>query len=380
MKILYATYRHAPLAREVEIGADYLFLNSMQANGLDVRVIGPFTASPNLIERMVKRFYKSISSRNYLKYDISNTIRASHAVNREARKWRPDLIFSLYPPPLAFYNGNIPCVFRTDATFIGSYLQFPEFQPYGKAALKLNIWLESKVIQKCALIITHSDWARQSLLKDYHIDPQKIAMYPNPAALPTGWIPKTVDFTNEKKLEGPLRLLFIGRDPIRKGLDIALEITAGLNRAGIPATLSVCGLDGAKSENVTYIGNLSKTDEVQRTLYLALLRSAHLLLHPAHFDPSPRVTSEAAAFGTPTITNDSGGLATSVKHGISGIVLPRNSPPEPYVQVIRELVNQPEKYYALCQSTRQRYEKELSSDVAGKQLMQIFESVVSKSR
>ena len=57
---------------------------------------------------------------------------------------------------------------------------------------------------------------------------------------------------------------------------------------------------------------------------------AHLLLHPARFDASPIVTSEAAAFSTPTITNNSGGIATSVKHGVSGIVLARKSKPASY--------------------------------------------------
>lgn len=378
MKVLYAAYRHDPRARGPEVGADHAFLQALQSNGGDVPIVGPFTAPAVGLERLFKRLYKAVTGKNYLKYDFSNTLRASREVSRVAREYQPDVIFSLYPPPLAFYNGNIPCIFRTDATFLGSVRQSPEFQSYGAWALRTNVWLERRAIRKCARVITHSEWARQSLLNDYHLAPEKIVVYPNPSALPDAWIQPSADLPRARELDGTLRLLFIGRDPHRKGLDIALETVARLNQTGQPAHLSVCGVQAENQPFVTYFSNLRKSDDAEREKYLRLLQSSHLLIHPARFDPSPRVTAEAAAFGTPTLTNDTGGLSTSVRDGESGIVLPRNSPPEAYVQAIRDLVSQPERYYALCQSTRLRYERELNSAEASKRLSRILESVMSE--
>lgn len=380
MKILYAAYRHDARTHGPEVGADHAFWRALQSTGGDVRIVGPFIVPAIGPERLFKRFYQALTGKTYLKYDFSNTLRASREVGRVACAYQPDVIFSLYPPPLAFYDGNIPCIFRTDTTFLGSARQSPEFQPYGAWAFKTNVWLERRSIRKCARLITHSEWARQSLLNDYHLAPEKIVMYPNPSALPDAWVQPPTDLPRARNLGGTLRLLFIGRDPHRKGLDIALEIVARLNQTGHPAHLSVCGVQAENQPFVTYLGNLRKSDDAEREQYLRLLQTSHLLIHPARFDPSPRVTAEAAAFGTPTLTNDTGGLATTVKHGESGLVLPRNSPPEAYVQAIRELVSQPERYYALCQSTRQRYERELSSDVAGKRLAQILEAVVNERR
>ena len=90
--------------------------------------------------------------------------------------------------------------------------------------------------------------------------------------------------------------------------------------------------------------------------------------------------AEAAAFGTPTITNNTGGLGTSVLDGVSGIVLPKGSPPEAYVRAITDLVNDPERYQRLCQTTRERYEKELNWDVAGKRLVTILEEAVREHK
>ncbi len=110
-----------------------------------------------------------------------------------------------------------------------------------------------------------------------------------------------------------------------------------------------------------------------------LYRRAHLLIHPAYFEPAGIVPGEAAAFGTPTITNDTGGLATTVQDGISGIVLPRGSPAEAYVARIKELIAHPESYYQLCRTSRQRYELELNWQVRGKWLGDLLREVVAEN-
>ena len=69
--------------------------------------------------------------------------------------------------------------------------------------------------------------------------------------------------------------------------------------------------------------------------------------------------SEAAACGIPTITNNVGGLGTTVQHGVSGIVLPAKSDSSAYVREILKLIKNPYRYTKLCQNSRKRYEKEL---------------------
>lgn len=377
MKVLFVSFRHDPTTPGLETGADYQFLKALQANEIETKVVGPFLKPPIFIERIAKKIYKSISGRQYLKYDVSNTLRASLAVSRYAREWKPNLIFTLYPPPIAFYRGKTPCIFRTDATFMGSYAHAPEFHQYGKLILKMSIWVEKKALNKCSLIITHSEWTAQTLVNDYKVSPEKIVVFPNPSSLPENWIPSKIDIKAEKEFRGQIRLLFIGRDKYRKGLDIALETVSQLNDYGLPSALTVCGLDGQDQVHVKYAGNLNKRDDNQLVQYITLLRKSHLLLHPARFDPSPRITSEAAAFGTPTITNDVGGLATSVKTNVSGVVLPHNSLPNQYAQAIINLFQYPERYYELCRTSRVRYERELNWAVAGSHLAKIFQKMTN---
>jgi glycosyltransferase involved in cell wall biosynthesis len=122
-----------------------------------------------------------------------------------------------------------------------------------------------------------------------------------------------------------------------------------------------------------------KNDPKELEQYADLYRRAQLLIHPAYFEPAGIVPGEAAAFGAPTITNDTGGLATTVKDGISGIVLPRGSPAAAYVARIKELIANPEAYYQLCRTARQRYELELNWQVRGNWLGDLLREVVAEN-
>jgi tRNA-splicing ligase RtcB len=107
---------------------------------------------------------------------------------------------------------------------------------------------------------------------------------------------------------------------------------------------------------------------------------ANFLIHPARFEAAGIVPAEAAAFGVPTITNDIGGLGTTVEHGVSGVVLPRLSLAEAYVNTFIEYLSNPDRYQQLCISTRQRYENELNWEVVSKRVYGMCAEVSKKGR
>jgi len=196
--------------------------------------------------------------------------------------------------------------------------------------------------------------------------------------LPARVIPENVDVPGCKRLDAPFRLLLVGRDskPPRKGIPIAIEVVHKLNAAGLPAELTICGTPGQSDQYVKYVGPFTKSIPEQLDKYVDLYRQAHLLIHPAIFEAAGIVPSEAAAFGTPTITNNAGGLATTVADGESGIVLPTWSGADIYVKSILDLVNNPSYYYDLCQKTRGRYERELNWDCTGKWMADLLRDIV----
>ena len=370
MKVLFVAFRHNPLERNSGSGTAHKFYKSFCENGHQVRVIGPFNHSPIIFERYLQYFYRKIK-RKYIKYKWTSTFRASYMLNKVESTWNPDIIFSLAPSPFIFYRGTTPYVIRTDTTFLGMNMQAPQYLLHDKFMLKQMVWQERKAFSDCSMIITHSDWSKNILKQYYKVKDQFISVLPNPAAV--NYIKNNFQKQAIRNhLPKTIRLLTVGRDHHRKGVDIAINIVNLLNERGLRSHLKIIGYIGKNGKNHSYYGNFDKTKSDQYDRYIKFYKDSEILLHPARFDASPIVTSEAAAFGIPTITNNSGGLSTSVKNGISGIVLPQGSTPDAYANIIIGLMKNPKNYFDLCKTTRLRYEKDLNWEVAGAKINRLL--------
>lgn len=376
MKILYATYRYDPTNPDSGSSVDYQRHQALLQAGFEVCVAGPITDKVTILERIelsAWRLYKKWTGKSGIKFPLSLAWRASRTLQAIEKEWKPDVIFSIFPSFFVFHSPQSPTIWELDTTFLGQEEFFPQ---YGSLPLSISVWEEKKALTRAARIITMSEWSKKTLINQYKISGEKIEIIPMPSALPEEIIPSALE---KKELSSPLKLLLVGRVYQRKGIDIAIETARQLNTQGHPTQLTICGMDAPTDEYpsfIRFVGNYKKSDPAQLKEYASWYEWAHLLIHPARFEAAGIVPSEAAAFGTPTITNNVGGLATTVKHGESGIVLPRSSPPEAYVQAIRELIADTEKYYALCKSTRQRYERELNSKAAGNRFTEILQSVI----
>ena len=374
MKVLYVAL-HDPYALDKASGSDFHYLRALQDNGFDVKVVGPFLDQPIWLERMAARIYQRTGKR-YVKHKLTTAWLASQATNKAVAEWKPDVVLTIYPSPLVFYRGRVPSVFRTDATYYGMEQNYPL---YGPVALQLAMWQEKCAFRRSTVVITHSEWSRKVLVETYHVPDACIEVYPEPSTLPAQVVPQEIDIPNTKRLNAPFKLLLIGRDYRRKGIDLAIEVVHKLNESGIKTELTVCGSQGQSDEFVKFVGPYKKSVPEELEQYVALFRQAHLLIHPTLFDAGAIAPSEAAIFGTPTITNDVGGMGTSVLDGESGIVLPKASPPEAYVEVIANLFSHPAVYLDLCVKTRKRYDRELNWASTGKRLGEILRLVVNEN-
>lgn len=370
MKVLYAALRNDPRDPDRASGVDYNFYTAICESGHEVKIAGPVSSRPNWLEKGVKKIHDRLTGKRYLKWDWGSVRYASQLVNRMVAEWQPDVVFSMFPATLAFYTGRSPAVFNTDLAFEvwavnGGGFSWP--------ATKVLSWIERRAIFNSRKVILHSEFWKQEMIRIHGAPAGKFAVLPMPAALPYHIVPDHIAIRQVKNLEFPLRLLLVGKEFQRKGVDIAAETVAQLNDQGIPAGLTVCATIGPNLPYTSYVGPFRKSDPEQLARYADLYRQAHLLLHPARFEPAGIVPGEAAAFATPTITNNFGGLSTTVKDGVSGIVLPKHSPAGAYTQAIMNLIHNPDRYYQLCATTRQRYDQELNWRAAGRQVNTILE-------
>lgn len=380
LRVLYAAYRNDPRDIDTASSMEYGFYTAMLRAGMQVNVIGPYTHLNPVLTRLVRRAYKKLTKKGYTLFPPLVMYRISKLLAEAEEVFSPDVIFAVMPSPLPFYSSTTPIVWRTDTTYEMYYRHYfgYSFSSRGGLAQQIDKYMQALSIRKATRIVTASDFCKRSLVADYHVPVHKINVLINPSAIPEDCVPQRIDVRRDKTLEGQLRLLFVGRQGFLKGLDTAVRVVQLLNEQGLSTTLTVCSEQSRQHyPNVRFVGTFKKSDPGELEQYAQLYRVAHLLIHPARYESAGIVPSEAAAFATPTVTNDVGGLSSTVAHGVSGIVLRAGSPAEDYASVIYDLVRDADRYYALCETTRQRYEQELNWTVAGERFVKILEEIAS---
>jgi glycosyltransferase involved in cell wall biosynthesis len=360
MKILYASCRYDALDPDAGSGVDFNLFQTFKEHGAELQIAGPYPDVPSPGERIYRKVHRLISRKMTAKFSEAYLHACAVEVEKAADKFQPEVIFTHNLIPLVYINTKVPIIHKSDAFLKNMHEQWPTYSKL--EFLRMLAW-EKKALEKCALVITASHWAAQPVLDHYRVPSSRVLILPNPSSLPDAIIPNGI----EKKIlqREEVHLLAVAKNYDLKGVDIAIQVTQMLRKQGIPANLRVAGQNGRNVDGVEFMGIYKKSDPEQLAAYVSQYQWAHLLIHPARYDSSPIVCSEAAAFGVPTLTNAVGGLATSVQDGVSGVVLAKGSPAMLYVEAIKKFINEPELYAHLRKTTRQRYENELNWKAAG---------------
>jgi glycosyltransferase involved in cell wall biosynthesis len=129
----------------------------------------------------------------------------------------------------------------------------------------------------------------------------------------------------ERVRNDPLRILFVGGEPTRKGLDLLLD---ALER--LPTTYHVDVVTSRQNLPPALADRIERSDGI--TLHFdvrpmsdelfSLYRDADLLVMPTRYDLYPNVFVEGLAAGVPGIGTNVGGLGEIVLDGVTGFVVP----------------------------------------------------------
>lgn len=201
--------------------------------------------------------------------------------------------------------------------------------------------LERKAIENSSLIILSSEWSRECVVKYYRCNPAKTEVLEFGANIDNKDIIPIDPYIGK----GILYVLFSGVNWGRKGGDIAIDTVKKLNQDGFKSKLFLVGVDKknipAEYRNrdyVEYVGFLGKNNPEEYKQYIEILRKCHCLILPTHAECSSIVLCEAAAFGLPAFTYDTGGLANYVINGKTGYRLNTNSKADDYAKVIERTI------------------------------------------
>jgi glycosyltransferase involved in cell wall biosynthesis len=195
---------------------------------------------------------------------------------------------------------RLPCVLFVDAT-VAQFTALEYLGPrdrWSGRQLRLLARLERRAIAAAAAVVAWSEWNAAALRSEYDMSTTRLeTIHPG---LNTAWWGEAA--SERTSHDGPMRVLFVGNDARRKGLDSLIEATS---RLGGEATLDVAtGDEIAEADFVrVHRGVEAGTDELR-----ALFTAADVFALPTRADAVPWVVLEAMAAGLPVVATDVGAI------------------------------------------------------------------------
>jgi len=306
----------------------------------------------------LSRFYKAKGK----SYPWIRSVYASKAIgkalDRKLKSMEYDLLFVRFASTaLAFLKQDKPVVYLSDAVFGAMAPYYPKFSNLSQRALNDGNRIESLALSKASAVVLASEWARKSAIELYGIPESKISVVPLGAYMDE--IP-SLEVVKQRKLNRELRLLFFGLSWLRKGGKYAAEAVRDLREKGIGASLVVAGTRPPEeiSDLVSEVYPvIDKNSREHRDLLRELYLNCDFMLLPTRAEAFGVVFSEAAAFGLPVITTDTGGVPSVVENGVNGYRLPLEASGKAYSKIIEKSLAD---YERLAISSREKYDRDLS--------------------
>ena len=160
-------------------------------------------------------------------------------------------------------------------------------------------------------------------------------------------VPKLIP-ENEK-----IRLLFLSRLELKKGVYIAIDTLRLLNKVDNRFILTIAG-SGGEEENVKKL--ISNDNDIEWAGYVTnnskhnLLDAAHIMFFPSYYPEGlPLTLLEAMMYGLPIVSRPVGGIPDIIKNIENGY-LTESFKPDDYCQIINSLVNNPTQYQQMSQA------------------------------
>ncbi len=257
------------------------------------------------------------------------TVRAGVRARRSLREldrsgWvkRPHALFvhSQVPAVLLGRWMRTPTVVSLDATPM-QYDSLGEFYNHDTGSAlgeRLKYSANRRCFGRARHLVTWSQWAKQGLVDEYDVDPDKITVI-----APGVDIEQWARPTEASRSNGPLRVLFVGGDLERKGGHLLLRAAQRLRAdADVPEfeVHLVTTADTSGDDGVVVHRNLTANSPQLIEQY----HLADVFCLPTLGDCLPMVLAEAGAAGLPLISTDVGAISEVVRDGVTGRLVPPN--------------------------------------------------------
>ena len=228
---------------------------------------------------------------------------------------------------------RIPSVVSLDAT-PSQYdsLGYTYAHNRGPDWLERRKWrLNRDCFQRARHLVTWSDWAKQGLVDEYQVPPEKITVIP-PGVNIEEWTPSSIGQTvnlsgrvDSSTYNQVVRILFVGGDLQRKGGNLLIKAFRSLRQQVVDSEghptleLHLVTRNDIPAEPGLFVYNHMQPNSPKlKQLYL----DSQIFCLPTYGDCLPMVLSEAGAAGLPLVSTRVAAIPEIVRDGETGFLVP----------------------------------------------------------
>lgn len=360
-------------------GIHFHMVNALRTQGVEIELFGPLGRWHEYPAKACNYILKKTTEK---KISTKHTFFSSRQYANELYKMIRDA-----PPVDLYFAPNAstelaslilqrPLVYLSGTTTQNMKNYYPNYSDLIDWSLEEADKIEQKAIARASKLIFPSLWAAKSAIQDYSANRDNVHVVPYGANIPDAPGKKSI---LKKNNDSGLNFLFIGKEWKRKGGPIALSALKKLREEGIQAKFTVVGCTLDSSELPEFVDNISfidKKNPQKLEKMVDLYSNADFLFMPVRNECFGVVFSEAAVFGLPVISTNTGGVPTAVLHNKTGILLGLEATANDYAKAIKKLLNDKTRYNNMRRASRKRYENTLNWDVWAKSVVKIFKSTV----
>jgi glycosyltransferase involved in cell wall biosynthesis len=350
-----------PKNKKVWSGTHYSIYNALQSIG-EVSILGPYEPKARVfISKVLNQIYLKCFNKR-ISYRHSKFVSKGYASYFNEKLKCQSFDFIIAPAAsceIAYLETKTPIIYITDGTFAGCLGYHKSLTNLTSKSIEEGNLIEQLAITKSKTIIVSSQWAADSVKKDYKKTESDVKIIPYGANF------EKTPGNNELNFDTPKtwKLFFVGVYWEAKGGDIAYNAFKILIDKGYDVELTILGCippDDYKHPKMKVIPFIDKNSAEGQQEMKDIYKQQHFLTLPTRFDCTPIVINEASAFGIPSLVANSGGVAGHLKNSENGFLLPYEDKGIGYASKIEELINNPDSYFNLRKKTRSLYEQQLN--------------------
>ncbi|HLJ79867.1 MAG TPA: glycosyltransferase family 4 protein, partial [Ktedonobacterales bacterium] len=200
---------------------------------------------------------------------------------------------------------------------------------------RLKLRLNKRAFDHAEALVTWCQWAKDSLVQDYGVLPEKVTVIP-PGVDLAQW-PRHSGYDRVHGAEGRLpRLLFVGGDFERKGGNVLLQCFKRELQSECELAI-VTQSPVAPSRNLKIYHNVTPNSDTLLRLYA----EADIFVFPTLADCAPLAVPEAMAASIPIVTTHVGAIPEMVTDGEQGLLV-QPGDADALTGAVRRLIESPD--------------------------------------